>query len=69
LNYQKLGIQLGLLPLLLMLVLCKIGPLVILIELPTIPYPMEVEPWISLHEMLVNISNTKTIKGIEIKIK
>jgi len=54
---------------LLMLVLCKIGPLVISIELQTIPDPMEVEPWISLHEMLVNISNSKIIKGIEIKIK
>jgi len=52
-----------------MLVLCKIGPLVISIELQTIPDPMEVEPWISLHEMLENISNIKTIKGIEIKIK
>jgi len=53
----------------LVLLLCKIGPLVISIEVQSIPDPMEVEPWISLHEMLVNVSNRKSMKGMEIKIK
>jgi len=52
-----------------MLLLCKIGPLVILIEVQSFPDPMVVEPLISLHEMLVNVSNRKSMKGIEIKIK